>query len=72
MKDPGQPHINAVQWVLKQLRKYGFYTNLKKYQFYKDKIQFLGFVVLAKGIRIGEKKINALRDWLEPQSIRDI
>ncbi len=29
-KDPGQPHVDIVRWILKQLRKHGLYANLKK------------------------------------------
>ena len=29
-KNPGQPHVEAVCWVLDQLRKYLLFTNLKK------------------------------------------
>ncbi len=32
----------------------------------------MGFVVLTQGIRIEEEKIEAVRDWPEPQSVRDI
>ncbi len=46
-EDPGQPHVEVVQWVLKQLQKYGLYANLKKCRFYKDEIRFLGFIVSA-------------------------
>ena len=30
IKDPGQPHIEAVRWILDQLRKYLFFANIKK------------------------------------------
>ena len=30
-KDPGQPHIEAVRWILDQLQKYFLFANLKKY-----------------------------------------
>ncbi len=33
-KDTGRPHVNAVRWVLEQLRKHGFYANLKKCRFH--------------------------------------
>ena len=33
-KDPGQPHVEAVRWVLDQLRKYSLFTNRKKCHFY--------------------------------------
>ncbi len=72
IEDPGQPHVNAVWSVLKQLQKYGHYANLKKYRFHEDEVRFLGFVVSAQGIRIEEKKIKAVRDWPKPQSVRDI
>ncbi len=32
----------------------------------------MGVVVLAQGIRMEEEKIKAVRDWREPQSVRDI
>ncbi len=72
IEDPGQPHVKAVQWVLEQLQKNGLYANLKKCQFHEDEVQFLGFVVSAQGIRMEEEKIEAIRDWPEPQSVRDI
>ncbi len=31
---PGQPHVDAVRWVLEQLRKHGLFANLKKYRFH--------------------------------------
>lgn len=49
-KYPGQDHVNAVCWVLEQLRKYDFYAKLKSCYFHQDEIWFLGFVVSAKGI----------------------
>ena len=33
-EDPGQPHLDAVRWVLDQLRKYFLFANLKKCRFY--------------------------------------
>ena len=40
-KDPNQPHVKAICWVLDQLQKYSFFANLKKYSFYQDEICFL-------------------------------
>ena len=34
IKDSGQPHVEAVHWVLDQLWKYSFFANLKKCHFY--------------------------------------
>ena len=38
-EDPGQGHVGAVQWVLDVLRKHGFFANLKKCRFHKDKVR---------------------------------
>ena len=33
-KDPGQPHVEDVCWILDQLRKYSLFSNLKKCRFH--------------------------------------
>ncbi len=71
-EDSRQPHVEAMRWVLEQLQKYGLYANLKKCQFYENKVRFLGFVVSAQDIRMEEEKIEAVRNWPEPQSVRYI
>ena len=44
-EDPGQPHVEAVCWVLDDLRKYSLFVNLKNYRFHQDEVCFLGYVV---------------------------
>ncbi len=72
IEDPGQPHVEIVQWVLEQLQKHCFYANLNKYWFHEDEVRFLGFVILAQGIRMEEERIKAVEDWPESQSVRDV
>ena len=69
---PGQLHVNAFCWVLEQLGRYGLFANLKKCRFHQDKIRFLGFVVSAQCISIEKIRIQAVKTWLEPMSIKDI
>ena len=40
-EDPGQPHVNAVRWVLEPLRKHCLFANLKKCRFHQDEVRFL-------------------------------
>ena len=47
IKDLGPSHVRAVRWVLDVLRRHGLFAKLKKYRFYKDKVCFLGYIVLA-------------------------
>ena len=61
IEDPGQAHVNAVRWVLKELRKNSLFANLKKCHFYKDEVRFLGYVVSAHRVKMKEERIDAVR-----------
>ena len=71
-ENPDQGHIKAVKWVLDVLRRHGLFANLKKCQFHKDKICFLGYIVLAQGVRIEDEQIKAVKNWPKLTSIRHI
>ena len=71
-KDTSQAHVNAVQWVLNKLRKHGFFAKLKKCRFHKDEVRFLGYVVLAQRVKMEDEKIEVVKNWPEPKSMRDI
>ena len=68
----GQAHINVVPWVLKQLRKCGLFANLKKCQFYKDKVHFLGYVVLVKRVPIHGNRKKVVKNRLKLKFVYNI
>ena len=49
-KNPSQSYIDAIWWVFKELKKYGFFANLKKYCFYKDEVCFLEYILSAQKV----------------------
>ena len=71
-KDPSQGHVEAVRWVLDVLQQHGLFANLKKCWFCKDKVYFLGYVVLAQKVRIEDEQIKVVKNWPELTSVRDI
>ena len=71
-EDPGWGHVEALWWVLDFLKKNGLFANLKKYRFYKDEVQFLEYVISSQSIRMKDEKIEVVRNWSEPKSVRDI
>ena len=71
-EDPGQAHVEAVWWVLDNLRRHGLFANLKKCRFHQDEVCFLGYVVSAQGIQMEDERIEAVKSWPEPKSVRDI
>ena len=70
--DDEDGHVAAVRWMLEQLRKFSLFAILKKCQFHQKEVRFLGYMVSSKGIRMKDKKIEAIKQWPEPQSIRNI
>ena len=63
--------MDVIQLVLEVLKKYGLYANLKKYQFHKNKVRFLGYILLAQGIQIKDKRIKVIKNWPKLKLICD-
>ena len=64
--------MEAVQWVLRELRKHSLFAKLKNCCFHQKKVRFLGYVISSQGIRMEEKKIDAVKAPSKPKSVRDI
>ncbi|KAH9792720.1 hypothetical protein KPL71_004248 [Citrus sinensis] len=64
-------HIEHLQSVLTVLRKEKLYANLKKCSFCTNQIVFLGYVVSAKGIKVDEEKLKAIKEWSTPKSVSE-
>ena len=69
IEDPGQAHINAFWWALKELWKNDLFANFKKSWFYKDKICFLRYVISEQEIRMKNLRIKAMINLPEPKSV---
>ena len=61
IEDNRDNHVVAIWWILEQLRKFLLYANMKKCQFYQTTVQFLGYVLSSKNIRIEDKWIKAVK-----------
>ena len=71
-KDSGQDHVKVVRWVFRELWKYGLFANLKKCCFYQEEVRFLGYVVSSQRICMEEERIDAVKAWPKPKSVKDI
>ena len=58
--------------VLDILKKHWLFANLKKCQFYKDEVCFLGYITLAQRVRIEDKQIEAMKNWPKLTLVKDI
>jgi len=57
-------YIRHLRQVLNVLRNKSLYANLKKYEFYMDKIVFLEYVVSVKGIKMDEVRLRLYKNDL--------
>ena len=71
-KDPKQPQVEALHWILNQLRKYSFFANPKKCWFYQNNVHFLGDVVLSKRKSMKTERIKVVKDWPKPKLVYNI
>ena len=49
--------------VIKRLREFKLFLNLKKYKFLVLKIKFLKFLISKESIRINPRKIDSIAMW---------
>lgn len=67
-----EEHIKHVRMVLERLEKFRLYCKLSKCTFHTDTVNFLGFVISPKGIKIERSRVDTILDWPAPQSVHDI
>ena len=47
-------------------------SNLKKCTFFNPEVTFLGYTIMAQGIKLNDNKIKAIQSWPTPKSIYDV
>ena len=62
-------HVDRVLSVLQCLKNAVLYCNVKKCEFDKKKIEFLGVNVSWDGFEMEDKKIADVLDWQRPTSV---
>ena len=67
-----QEHNTHLYQVFEVLAKNELYINLKKCIFCVEEIAFLGFIIKKNHILMDEKKVEAIRNWPIPKSIKEV
>ena len=65
-------HEEHLRLTLKLLREHQLYAKLSKCDFYRDRIQYLGHIILEKGISMDPEKIEAIMNWPTPRNVTDV
>ena len=69
-----EEYITHLKQVCQRLREAELYAKPSKCQFYQEEMEFLGFVISAKGISIDPRRVQTIieqKSYL-PQSYQDI
>ncbi len=65
-------HRHHVTQVLEQHQKNHLYLKLEKRKFHHPTVKFLWYILNADGIQMDQGKIQTIRDWPQPQSIKEL
>jgi acetolactate synthase small subunit len=71
-KGSREDHIEKVKKVLRKLMPYNRLLKLKKCEFFKKEVIFLGYIVITEGIRMDPEKIKAILKWLTPKNVTEV
>ena len=65
-------HISRLCKVFQKLGKAGLHLKPNKWEFFKDRLEYLGHVVSSKGIETNPKKIAPILNWPHSRNITQI
>ena len=67
-----EEHGQHLRKVLGVLRRHQFYAKLSKCEFFRPRVEFVGFRVSDGKIEMMEDKVKAVTDWPTPTTLRDL
>lgn len=67
-----QQHIELVKGVLAKLAEYNLAVAAHKSIFHVPEVEFLGYILNEQGVTMSERKVEAVKNWEIPKSVKDI
>ena len=67
-----EEHEEHLRLTLQLLREHQLYAKLSKCDFYRDRIQYLGHIILEEGISMDPENIEAIMNWPTPRNVTDV
>jgi len=65
-------HIDHVKTILDCLQQRRLQLKPEKCEFHKQEVDFLGFLVGTKGIRMDPSKIASIKKWPQPRNVKEV
>ena len=67
-----EEHLERLEAVFSRLKQHGLKLKPSKCEFFKTKVNYLGYVVSHSGVEIDPDKISALTSWPEPDNVKPL
>ncbi|KAL0551289.1 hypothetical protein IC582_010375 [Cucumis melo] len=67
-----EEHLQHLELVLEVLRENELYANMKKCEFAKTKVEYLGHIISGKGVEVDPEKIRSIKEWPVPTNVREV
>jgi hypothetical protein len=67
-----EEHLHNLKLVMDRLQSYGLRVNLKKCEFFQDKVSYVGHVIDATGLHKSPEKIKAVKDAKRPENVTQL
>lgn len=65
-------HVEHVSKVLEALQANHVYLDISKCEFHVQRVKYLGLIVSTQGIEMDAKKVEAVRNWPTPHTVKDV
>ncbi len=65
-------HMAHVKAVLQKFQEFGLYCKGSKCEFSVSHINFLGFIISESGVEMEMDKIQSIKEWPTPESVREV
>ena len=67
-----EEHSEHLRIVLHTPREWQLYAKLSKFQFWLDRVTFLGHVISAEGVSVDPQKIEVVVSWKPPKNMSEV
>lgn len=67
-----EEHLEHVQIVMRILQQHQLFVKLKKCEFGKFELEYLGHIISGTGVKVDQGKIQAMLDWPLPTTITEL
>jgi len=67
-----EDNLSTLKEVMLTLKQYGFELNIKKCQFLRNSVEFLGYIISPGKITLSTRHVKAIEEFKQPSNIHEV